>query len=47
MNNFDEMEAKLEEMFDKADNLMISQKKYEEAVSNALFLFSFSSMNID
>lgn len=23
-NNFDEMEARLEEMFDKADNLMIT-----------------------
>ena len=32
-SNFEEMEAKLEEMFDKADNLMITQKKYHEAVS--------------
>ena len=31
--NFAEMEAKLEEMFERADHLMISQKNYKEAVS--------------
>jgi hypothetical protein len=32
-HNFEEMEERLEKLFDKADNLMITQKKYTEAVS--------------
>ena len=34
VNNFDEFEAQLEELFDKADHLMIQLKKPDEAVSN-------------
>ena len=33
ISNFDEFELQLEELFDKADDLMINQKKYAEAVS--------------
>jgi len=33
INNFDEFEAQLEELFDKADHLMIHLKKPDEAVS--------------
>ncbi len=31
----DELDAQLETLFDKADDLMINQKKFDEAVSNA------------
>lgn len=31
--NLDEFEVKLEEMFDKADQLMITHKNYKDAVS--------------
>ena len=30
----DELDAQLETLFEKADDLMINQKKYEEAVSD-------------
>ena len=30
----DDVENKLEDMFEKADDLMINQEKYAEAVSN-------------
>ena len=33
LQNFDELEAQMEELFDKADHLMIHNKKYSEAVS--------------
>jgi len=33
VNNFDDFETQLEELFEKADNLMIHKKKYEDAVS--------------
>jgi len=43
-NNFDEFEAQLEELFDRADVLMIKEKNYPEAVSilkNYLTYFCF------
>lgn len=30
-SNFDELERQVEEMFDKADNLMINLKNFQEA----------------
>ena len=33
LSNFEEFEQQLEEIFEKADHLMITQKKYDEAVS--------------
>ena len=37
LQNFDELEAQMEELFDKADHLMIHLKKYSEAVSLSFF----------
>ena len=38
--NFEEFEQALEELFDKADDLMINQQRYDEAVSNQVFFFN-------